>query len=131
VPGLSHLSKKLLLQSSESCVTLSLNHATSDRISELGSENTNQESEHNHMAEYSKLSAQEINDLDSLIEKLQAEPNWIKAVANFVVKAAPVVVAVAQAIGSRATPGAAAAQNLLSGKMSAKDLIALRKAGTD
>ncbi|MGE5322717.1 MAG: hypothetical protein ACM3SW_07640 [Actinomycetota bacterium] len=94
------------------------------------------------MAQYSQLSKQDIEALDRVVAELQADPNFIAAIANVVTKVVPAVVRATPQIANIATavtpavvggaevkfsPGLSAAEaRVLSGKLTAQDLIELR-----
>jgi len=86
------------------------------------------------MSEYSKLSHEEITGLDTLIEKLKADASFITAIVPVIVRVVPVVVRLAQVVtpaivGETSRVGALEGHEarLLQGKVSAQDLIELRK----
>jgi hypothetical protein len=94
------------------------------------------------MSDYSRLSAEEINALDTLIGKLSVDAAFITAIAQVVARVVPVVVrATPQVarIATAVTPAVAgggqvnlaeyiqgAEARVLSGKLTAQDLIEIR-----
>ena len=82
------------------------------------------------MSQYNKLSAAETAHLDTLIEQVKLNPNFITfitPVVPVVVKVTPVVTPAV--VGASATTGSLASSqvNLLQGKATVDDLIAIRK----
>jgi hypothetical protein len=89
------------------------------------------------MAEFSHLSKEEIAAFDQLIEHVRADPNFITAIAVVFVRIVPIAIRVARI----ATPiiadipvekrvgilGEGPEAKLLSGKLSAHDLVEFRK----
>jgi len=92
------------------------------------------------MAEFSNLSKEELAAFDQLIEHVRADANFITAIVPAIVRATPVVVRVARvvtpvvadlpAIKAAGVLGEGPEAKLLSGKLSAHDLVEIRKSFT-